>query len=160
MRYLPAPFTMEEAREVFMSRFTIEPGGCWIWTGCKAGNGYGAIKINQKQYGAHQMAYLFFRGPLPKGLMVCHHCDNPLCVNPKHLFLGTALDNVRDMYSKGRQNPPRGSAGSAILTEEQVLEIRKLASESGISRSNLAKSFGVKTATIGAVVRRTNWRHI
>ena len=160
MRYLPAPFTPEEARDAFMSRFSIEPGGCWVWTGCRTGNGYGAFKINQRQVGAHQFAYLLFRGPLPQGYMVCHHCDNPLCVNPQHLFLGTQLDNVRDMFSKGRQPIRKGSASYSILKEAQVLEIRKLAEVPGIKRSELAKAFGVTPATIGSVIRRSNWKHI
>ena len=160
MRYLPAPFTPEEARESFMSRYTIDHGGCWIWTGCRAGNGYGALKVNQRQYGAHQYAYLLFRGPLSDGAMVCHHCDNPLCVNPQHLFLGTALDNVRDMFSKGRQPIRRGSAACSKLNESQVLEIRDLAGRPGIKTAELAKRFGVKPATIRAVIRKRNWRHI
>lgn len=76
--------------------------GCWEWCGSRVGAGYGRLIVEGQAIGAHRLAYEVFVGPIPDGLWVLHHCDNPPCVNPDHLFLGTALDNTRDMLAKGR----------------------------------------------------------
>jgi hypothetical protein len=79
---------------------------CWIWHGSKAGIGYGTIKYPPcKQCYAHRFSYQLFNGPIPNGLDVCHSCDNPLCVNPAHLWAGTAKDNTHDSIKKGRFKP-------------------------------------------------------
>jgi len=74
---------------------------CWNWT-ASTRNGYGAFKINGKVEGAHRVSWVLNNGEIPEGLFVCHKCDNPRCVNPEHLFLGTASDNMKDCYNKGR----------------------------------------------------------
>lgn len=79
---------------------------CWNWTGYKTEKGYGKFGINYRAHLAHRLSYEYFIEPIPKGLFVCHHCDNPSCVNPFHLFVGTNRDNMIDMYAKGRGNPP------------------------------------------------------
>ena len=85
-----------------------DPGtGCWPWLGCLTGGGYGQIRNSGRYQQAHRAAWELKYGPIPEGLVVCHRCDNPRCVRPDHLFLGTATDNMRDMYSKGRH--PRAS---------------------------------------------------
>lgn len=76
--------------------------GCWYWTGSVAGNGYGAIFYNGKQEGAHRIAWILANGPIPKGLLIRHKCDNPLCVRLDHLEIGTVADNARDMVQRGR----------------------------------------------------------
>lgn len=81
------------------------PDGCWIWTGARFPFGYGAIKIGGRPRGAHRTAWELVNGPIPEGLNVLHHCDNPPCVNPAHLFLGTLRDNALDMFAKGRCYP-------------------------------------------------------
>ena len=121
---------------------------CWIWTGAKCLKGYGYFNMGNKiTRRAHKASYLLFKGIIPKGLFVCHECDNPSCVNPDHLWLGTPLDNVHDMLTKGRDNYLHGEAiHTAKITREQVEEIRssplhytELMEQYNLSRSQVYK---------------------
>src|SRR5262245_28170710 len=95
---------------------------CIEWTGTVGNHGYGVLKVLRQQYLAHRWMWQMRRGPIPKGLFVLHRCDNRLCIRIDHLFLGTNLDNVRDMMAKSRQ--PRGERKSqAKLTNKAVAEI-------------------------------------
>ncbi len=151
----------------------VTESGCWIWLGASAGNGYGHISVNGKAIRVHRWSYSHFIGPIPEGLHVCHSCDVPACVNPAHLFLGTALDNKRDEIAKGRQAPPgvkrhRGSDnGRARLTEGDVRSIRSLYAglprKKYVSRGGLtaiARQFGVGPEAVRRIGRGESWSHV
>lgn len=139
---------------------------CWLWTANKNKAGYGKIKIKQKTRLAHRVSWEIHFGPIQDGLFVCHHCDNPTCIKPDHLFLGTSLDNMRDKIKKGRATNLTGAAVSnpgeknpaAKLTIKQVDEIRNNYKNEDISQSSLAKYFGVSQTMISNIVRRQNWK--
>lgn len=106
----------------------------------------------------HRLSWFIHNGPIPKHLFVCHKCDNRACVNPKHLFLGTADDNVQDAVRKGRM--ARGeTSGTHKLTEKQVLEIRKRV-KNGEKQLPLAAEYGVQGPAIFKIVHRERWRHL
>jgi hypothetical protein len=143
---------------------------CWRWTGGKKRRpdgslSYGVAGLGRRQQTAlaHRVAWEIVHGPIPDGKVVCHDCDNPLCVRPEHLFLGTRADNLRDMRQKGRgyvNSFPCGSAHpKARLTAEDVREIRTARAD-GVTLSALASRFGVHISTIGSIARRTTWRHV
>lgn len=87
----------------FEKKIEKSANGCWIWTGSKNSKGYGRVRIDKKEYMAHRISYNIYLGEIPYGLFICHKCDNPSCVNPEHLFTGTARDNTQDMLSKNRR---------------------------------------------------------
>ena len=127
---------------------------CWNWQGMrmKHKNGtmwYGQIGFNKQQYLTHRFSWIIHNGPIPNGLFVCHKCDNPVCVNPDHLFLGTPQDNNADRVAKGRQGDQKGIKQSCVkLTEAQVLWIR---ANSHISSKSLADQFGVHPTTVNDI---------
>lgn len=110
---------------------------------------------------AHRVAWDLTYGPIPDGMLVLHRCDNPSCVRPDHLFLGTQTDNMLDRKAKGRGNHRRGSRhGRAKLTEAQVLEIRSRYAAGDVTQTQLGDEYGVCHVVIGNIVRRRLWRHI
>lgn len=95
----------QKQRKNFLSKIDVSnPSGCWVWTGSKVGIGYGKVNLCDKDYRAHRISYLMYLGPIPDGKLVCHSCDNPSCVRPDHLFIGSAKENTQDMLSKKRNN--------------------------------------------------------
>jgi DNA-binding CsgD family transcriptional regulator len=134
---------------------------CWEWQGYVGPNGYGQIGHKRGIMTAHRVSWLIHHGPIPEGMMVLHKCDNRKCVNPDHLYLGTASDNMRDAYTRGRMPDRKGENASAHkLTEAQVLEIRTLWARGEMSRKELAAKFGISPITVGEIIRRITWKHI
>lgn len=147
--------------------------GCWTWTGTKTRQGYGILHTateNRKTVLAHRVSWLLNKGPIVGSLYVLHHCDNPPCVRPDHLFLGTHTDNVEDARVKGRfvgkQFPfpvKRGVAvNTAKLNEELVRQIRVEARVNGGTKSmrQLARDYHVTLPTIRGALHRKTWRHV
>lgn len=152
-------------KEEFLQRIK-KTSTCWLWQGSKDKSGYGQVGTTFfKTRKAHRVAYLLFIGPIPDGLCICHKCDNPPCVNPQHLFVGTYKDNVQDSLKKGRMNTNlakityrKGERNqAAVLTEEQVAEIRDLYLTGDFKQIDLAKQFGVGQAQISRIIRKTSW---
>ena len=138
----------------FMSKVAVNgDSGCWEWTAFKDKDGYGFLRVKGKGWKAHRFSYELFKGPIDKGLNVCHSCDNPECVNPYHLFQGTQSDNMKDMTSKGRR--------TVKFDEKTVLFIRKFIKRNGKgSGTFLGRWFGVSQSAISAANVGKNWRHI
>jgi len=141
-----------------------DPLGCWVWRGGKASAGYGHIRSRGTIIQTHRLSWELMNGPIPEGMYVCHRCDNPPCVNPDHLFLGTGADNVNDKMAKGRYRkgaPCRGESNNkAKLTTAQVLQIRKEYQPRVVIMTHLASRFGVCRDTIRKILNRKLWSHI
>lgn len=138
--------------------YVEKSGECWVWTGQKNRAGYGIFRLNQPRTKvlAHRYAWFLTYGPIPEGLHVCHHCDNPSCERPTHFFLGTDLDNHRDKVAKGRQT--RGEThGPSKLTEDIVRFVRL---NPHLSLSVLARSYSVSRSCLLDVRRHKTWTHI
>ncbi len=133
--------------------------GCWEWTGAINGHGYGFISaaIGHKKLLAHRASWMINKGPIPEGMLVCHHCDNRSCVNPDHLFIGTHNDNSLDKLSKGRE--ARGErSGSSKLVDAQVLEIRELLKV--FTATEIARRFHVSCNAILKIKNGRTWSHL
>lgn len=136
----------------FGARSIPEPNsGCWIWEGCINTSGYGWMSHRKRSMAAHRYSYAVHCGPIPNGMMVCHRCDNRLCVNPDHLFLGTNADNMADMATKCR--------GTAKLSISDVIEVRRQR-ETGATIYAIADRFNVSPSNISYIVRHKSRRSI
>lgn len=149
-----------------LRRNVTKADGCWLWTGSKDKDGYGTFRRREGGlYRAHRVSYELHHGAIPDGMIVCHRCDNPACVRPDHLWIGTHKENAEDRNEKGRHhptgphNPQRGEARhNARLTADAVRCIR---SEAGTtSQHALAQRFGVSQCAIFNVLSGKTWRHI
>lgn len=141
-------------RKPFHTRYTVTITGCWEWNGVRSPKGYGVAKDLRrpgKLIRAHRLSYELHVEPIPRGMLVIHSCDNPACVRPSHLRLGTQKDNMADARARGRLKNP-----GARLTEEQVRQIRA----SSESLTVLAARFGCGRANISHIRTRRNWRGV
>lgn len=132
---------------------------CWNWKASKDGGGYG-ICVTHK-YGrdkAHRISYKEFYGRIPEGMFVCHTCDNPACVNPQHLFLGTNQDNINDKVIKNRQSRLYGKAnGRATMSKESVIALRDDYSSGKYSYRDLVIKYGIKQTQVARIIKRESW---
>ena len=132
--------------------------GCWIWTGAHYRSGHGHSYFKGKYVGAHRLSWILENGEIPEGTNVCHHCDNPPCVNPDHLFLGSQADNMRDMRQKNR-GAKGETHGSAKLSLEKVIEI-KLALKQGRTQASVAVEYQVGRAQISRIASGKRWQNL
>ena len=123
-------------------------GGCWEWTASVSEKGYGYFRVGKKTFSAHRWIYEFLYGPIPYGKLVCHTCDNPPCVNPDHLWLGTAQDNSSDMVSKDRQTWGLRNS-QAKLTAGEVDKIRSLRGK--LTTRQIGAMFDVSCSTVSLI---------
>lgn len=142
-------------------RYVTPTEGCWNWQGCVASNGYGNLRDRGRTLTTHRLSWEIHHGPIPAGLFVCHTCDNRRCVNPAHLFVGTAADNAADMVAKGRHvkcDPMRGTKNpKAKLTEDQVRAIRSMYRSGHIGVPRLGRFYGISGAMVHNIVKRKAW---
>ena len=156
-RFPSLPISLSEKDIVRFWQKVLRTDLCWRWTGMVDPAGYGRFTVAPTALMAHRIAWSLCVGPIPGNMWVLHRCDVPPCVNPSHLFLGTCVDNVLDMRSKGRGSNPRGEAhGQAKLTEKDVLEIRRLL-KSGMIQREVGMRYGVTRGAIRGIVRGRNW---
>lgn len=137
-------------------------GDCWIWTASIMNRGYGQFTVSKTNFHlAHVVSYAITHGPVPPGFYVCHRCDNPPCVRPDHLFLGSPVDNSLDMFAKGRQGTrhPGAERANARLTDEDVRAIRAAPPYYGRTAA-LARRYGVSQTTIRKILCGQKWRHV
>lgn len=148
---------------------TRAPSGCQEWNRALDKDGYGRLLVIQggrkQTKKAHRLAYELHIGPIPNGMFVCHKCDNPSCIEPLHLFLGTAADNNADKMAKGRYKPggkphPGSKNGRAKLDEQQVVSIRHLVQAYGIPAALIASSLDLSASAIQSAVRGSSWRTV
>lgn len=157
-------------KDRFWTKVNIKsPEECWEWTAWKnkdySGSGfilsYGRIRHNGSVKVASRVAWELTYGEIPEGMLVLHKCDNPPCVNPNHLFLGTSSDNTIDAINKGRRKIRNGNqVNTSKLNESQVIEIRKKHKQGGISLAQLGREYGVRITSIHAIIHRRAWKHV
>lgn len=136
---------------------------CWEWPRSRNNKGYGKIDVAGVRIYVHRAAFSLAVGPIPVGMVVMHSCDNPPCCNPAHLSVGTTSDNMRDAWDKGRIRPPNPTGnpgGAAVLTPDQVVEIRRMYAAGEGTYTSISKRFGVSNQTILRVVQRRTWKSV
>jgi hypothetical protein len=145
--------------DTFWNNCAKQENGCWLWTKSTT-RGYGELHYKGTTRKAHRVAWELTYGDIPKGMVVCHRCDNPRCINPDHLFIGTQADNIKDCIEKGRARhiSPRGESNPrAVLTEQQVIDARRRYRQGGVFYKELAAEYGVGFYAIAQAVKGKSW---
>lgn len=153
---------MKLTTQTIKDRVQVSDSGCWLWNGarkvCRRGtHRYGWVTFNGKQMAAHRAAWILFHGQIAPGMVICHRCDDPACVNPNHLFLGTQAENVADMIGKGRKwigNAVRKSDGLPVrakLSDNDVALVRSLRAL-GARQRDIADYFNVSQGCISQLL--------
>lgn len=151
----PRPEIPAEKR--FHEKYEISENGCWLWNSRDSRSRACSFWFRKVRMTAYRASYLMHKGEIPKGMVVRHKCDDPACVNPEHLELGTQIDNCADKVLRGRCNAKAGSAHSnTSLTEKDVLDMRA----SSESRKALAIRYGLHYMTVTDIIKRRTWTHI
>ena len=131
--------------------------GCWLWERAVDKDGYGAARHDGRGIRAHRMSYLVHTGPIPPGMLVCHRCDVPACVNPDHLVLGTPADNMADRGTRGRTSKPKGERNHRALFNEE--DVRRIFAEAG-THAAIARRLGVSSTCVRLIKTGHSWRHL
>jgi hypothetical protein len=151
------------SKELLLDRTIQHQDGCWEWVGYKTNQGYGRVMAQRRSYLVHRLAmHLWKDFDLNSALLICHHCDNPPCINPEHLFVGTVYDNVQDMKRKGRSPKKQIGEASPIakLTEANVKRIFKLLAEGKLNQRQIARKFKISPGYLSQIKSGFYWKHI
>jgi len=179
VKSVPHGFTPATIKRFWSHVQKSNPDNCWLWSAYRDKIGYGRFAIKQecgkyKSILAHRISFTLTSGTLPENLCVLHKCDNPPCVNPNHLFLGTLQDNIDDMVAKGRQSKGLSSGsytkpesrtygernGCSKLTNEQITEMRERYIKGNVTQKLLGTEYGVDQSLISYIVNWKRWPHI
>lgn len=148
--------------ERFWSKVDVRgPDDCWDWIATKV-SGYGSAADGaRRNVSAHRFSYELAYGPIPRGMLVCHRCDNRACVNHRHLFLGTPQDNMDDMHRKGRARPHRGEDHHAARVTRDIVRVGRFLKANGIMGSEeISRLFGVSSGTASRFLSGDSWAHV
>lgn len=138
-------------------KVAVSPNNCWEWQGSLDPRGYGRMTVQKTNRLVHRLSYEAFVCPIPNGMCVLHHCDNPKCCNPDHLYIGTKKDNSDDKIARGRDRKARGEQHhNAKLTDSSVRQIRNAAG----SERAIARIFGISPRNVGFIRHGQSWRHV
>jgi len=135
--------------------------GCWLWNACKSASGYGLFLLDGKMERSHRLSIADAKGEIPAGMYALHKCDNPPCVWPDHLYVGTPQDNMDDKVRRGRDRAAKGEEqGFSKLTEAQVREMRRAYKGGGVTQEALGEKYGITQTSTSRIVNRKLWSHI